>query len=70
MYIENTHSQKRQDFTKELTIDGYGPVRAKFDTGNGTQASMFTVDKIDVSGKIVKWEKDGKKFTSKLEGDF
>jgi hypothetical protein len=29
---------------------------------------MFHVDKIDVSGKIVKWEKDDKKFTSKLEG--
>jgi hypothetical protein len=29
---------------------------------------MFTVDKIDISGKTVKWEKDGKKFTSKLEG--
>ena len=29
---------------------------------------MFTVDKIDVSNKTVKWEKDGKKFTSKLEG--
>ena len=39
-----------------------------FDTGNGTQASMFTVDKFDVSNKTVKWEKDGKKFTSKLEG--
>ena len=30
---------------------------------------MFTVDKIDISGKTVKWEKDGKKFTSKLEGE-
>ena len=29
---------------------------------------MFTVDKFDVSNKTVKWEKDGKKFTSKLEG--
>ena len=28
---------------------------------------MFTVDKFDVSNKTVKWEKDGKKFTSKLE---
>ena len=30
---------------------------------------MFHVDKIDVSGKTVKWEKDGKKFTSKLQGE-
>ena len=30
---------------------------------------MFTVDKIDVENqKTVRWEKDGKKFTSKLVG--
>ena len=56
-------------FHERVNIDGYGPVRAKLDTGNGTVASMFHVDKIDVSGKTVKWEKDGKKFTSKLEGE-
>ena len=56
-------------FHERISIDGYGPVRAKLDTGNGTVASMFHVDKIDVSGKTVKWEKDGKKFTSKLEGE-
>jgi len=55
-------------FHERISIDGYGPVRAKLDTGNGTSASMFHVDKVDVSGKTVKWEKDGKKFTSKLEG--
>ena len=56
-------------FHERIVIDGYGPVRAKFDTGNGTTASMFHVDKINVLGKTVKWEKDGKKFTSKLEGE-
>ena len=60
---------KEAGFHERIHIDGYGPVRAKLDTGNGTIASMFHVDKIDVSGKIVKWEKDGKKFTSKLEGE-
>ena len=60
---------KEAGFHERIVVDGYGPVRAKFDTGNGTQASMFTVDKIDVSGKTVKWEKDGKKFTSKLQGE-
>ena len=60
---------KEAGFHERISIDGYGPVRAKFDTGNGTIASMFHVDKIDVSGKTVKWEKDGKKFTSKLEGE-
>ena len=59
---------KEAGFHERIVIDGYGPVRAKFDTGTGTQASMFTVNKIDVSGKTVKWEKDGKNFTSKLEG--
>ena len=55
-------------YHERLEIEGYGPIRAKFDTGNGTNASMFVVDKIDVKGKIVKWERDGKKFTSKLQG--
>ena len=60
---------KESGFQERIIIDGYGPVRAKFDTGNGTLASMFAVDKIDVENqKTVKWEKDGKKFTSKLEG--
>ena len=67
--VHRKHSfTKEAGFHERIIIDGYGPVRAKFDTGNGTQASMFTVDKFDVSNKTVKWEKDGKKFTSKLEG--
>ena len=68
--VHRKHSFTREaGFHERIVIDGYGPVRAKFDTGNGTTASMFHVDKIDVSGKTVKWEKDGKKFTSKLEGE-
>ena len=55
-------------YHETLEIEGYGPIRAKFDTGNGTRASMLIVDKIDVDGKTVKWERDGKKFTSKLIG--
>ena len=67
--VHRKHSfNKESGFHERVVIDGYGPIRAKFDTGNGTHASMFVVDKIDVSGKTVKWEKDGKKFTSKLEG--
>ena len=68
--VHRKHSfTKEAGFHERVVIDGYGPVRGKFDTGNGTTASMFHVDKIDVSGKTVKWEKDGKKFTSKLEGE-
>jgi len=55
-------------YLENINIVGYGNIRTKFDTGNGTKASMFVVDKIDVDKKIVKWEKDGKKFTSKLQG--
>jgi len=68
--VHRKHSFTREaGFHERIVIDGYGPVRAKFDTGNGTTASMFHVDKINVSDKTVKWEKDGKKFTSKLEGE-
>ena len=68
--VHRKHSFTREaGFHERIVIDGYGPIRAKFDTGNGTLASMFHVDKINVSGKTVKWEKDGKKFTSKLEGE-
>ena len=55
-------------YQETIEIEGYGHIRAKFDTGNGTRASMFVVDKLDVSGKTVKWERNGKKFTSKLQG--
>ena len=55
-------------YHETVEIKDYGLVRAKFDTGNGTNASMFVVDKIDIKGKTVKWERDGKKFTSKLQG--
>jgi len=59
---------KESGYAERIDVHGYGPIRGKFDTGNGTNASMFVVDKIDVSGKSVRWEKDGKKFTSKLQG--
>ena len=29
---------------------------------------MFVVDKIDIKGRTVRWEKNGKKFTSALQG--
>ena len=42
------------------------PVRAKFDTGNSTKASMLHVDKLEVKGKKVFWEKNGYKFEDEL----
>ena len=55
-------------YVERLEIVGLGPYRAKFDTGNGTKASMFHVDKLEIKGKIVKWERDGKKFTNNIVG--
>ena len=55
-------------FVERLEIVGLGPYRAKFDTGNGTRASMFHVDKLEIKGKIAKWERDGKKFTNNIVG--
>ena len=72
-YLQNP-IHRRFDFNQEagyhetVEVVGYGLVRAKFDTGNGTNASMFVVDKLEVDGKTVKWEKGGKKFTNKLIG--
>ena len=55
-------------FVERIEIVGLGPYRAKFDTGNGTRASMFHVDKLDIKGKMVTWERDGKKFTNRIVG--
>ena len=55
-------------YHETVEVVDYGLVRAKFDTGNGTNASMFVVDKVKVDGKKVRWEKNGKKFAHKLHG--
>jgi len=55
-------------YVERIEIDGYGPIRAKFDTGNGTKASMFVIDELEVKGKEVLWSKNGKKFKNKLMG--
>ena len=55
-YLQNP-VHRRYAFNQEsgyhetVEIIDYGLVRAKFDTGNGTNASMFVVDKLDVDGK-------------------
>ena len=72
-YLQNP-LHRRYSFNQEagyhetVEVVDYGLVRAKFDTGNGTNASMFVVDKVEVDGKKVKWEKNGKKFVNKLIG--
>ncbi len=55
-------------FLEQVLIKECGTVIGKFDTGNGTKASMKKVDKIEVEGNKVKWELHGKKYIHKLEG--
>ena len=61
-------STQTAGYVERLEIVGLGPFRAKFDTGNGTKASMFHVDKLEVKGKTARWERDGKKFTNNIVG--
>jgi len=54
-------------FIERIKIDGLdNPIRAKFDTGNGTNASMLHVDKLKIDGDTAIWEKNGNKFTSNI----
>ena len=55
-------------YLETVNIMGIGPIKAKFDTGNGTHASMFHVDQLDVQNNTVHWIKNGKAFTNRLEG--
>ena len=61
-------STQTAGYVERLEIVGLGPFRAKFDTGNGTKASMFHVDKLEIKGKTAKWERDGKKFVNNIIG--
>ena len=50
-----------------MSIEGLQhPVRAKFDTGNGTNASMLHVDKLKIDGDTAIWEKNGQQFKSEI----
>ena len=53
-------------YKERVTVKGCGTFVAKFDTGNGSIASMKKVDKVDVNGKTVKWELAGKKYVDEL----
>jgi len=53
-------------YKEQVKIKGCGTFVAKFDTGNGSIASMKKVDKIKIDGKIAKWELNGKKYADKI----
>ena len=55
-------------FLETIDIEGIGPIRAKFDTGNGTRASMFAIDKLEIKNNKAYWEYKGKKFTNNIVG--
>jgi len=57
-------------FIETIILEGMedDPIRAKLDTGNGTNASMLMVDDLKVKDKKVFWKKNGKKFESDLIG--
>jgi ribosomal protein S6--L-glutamate ligase len=64
----NLTSFRECGFLEQVLIKECGTVIGKFDTGNGTKASMKKVDKVEVEGNKVKWELHGKKYIHKLEG--
>ena len=53
-------------YKEQVTIKGLGKFVSKFDTGNGSVASMKKVDNVSVEGKTAKWELDGKKYVDKI----
>ena len=63
----NLTSYRECGFLEQVLIKGCGTVIGKFDTGNGTKASMKKVDSYEVEGNKVKWELHGKKYVHKLE---
>ena len=64
----NRFSQE-SGYIESIMVDGIDdPIRAKMDTGNGTKATMFHVDKLEIDGNKVHWEKNKAKFTSKIIG--
>ena len=54
-------------YVERIVINGLDtPIRAKFDTGNGTNATMLHVDKLDIDGDTAHWVKNGQKFKNDI----
>ena len=51
-----------------VEVDEVGLVRAKFDTGNGSDACALHADEILDDGKIMKWKYNGKTFSKPRHG--
>jgi len=56
-------------FIESISVDGIPDlIRAKMDTGNGTDATMFHVDDFEIKKDKVHWKKNKKTFVSDLKG--
>jgi hypothetical protein len=55
-------------YLETIDIKGIGPLRAKFDTGNGTRATMLNVDTLEIKKNQAVWSYRGKKFTNNIVG--
>jgi len=54
-------------FIERIKLDGLkNSIRAKFDTGNGTNASMLHVDNLKIDGDTAIWRKNGSEFKSDI----
>ena len=60
--------RKEVGVIESIRLDGMEDnlIRAKFDTGNSTAATMLHVDKLEIDGDTAKWEKNGIKFESDI----
>lgn len=54
-------------YIERVMIEGLKtPIRAKFDTGNGTNATMLHVDELEINGDVATWTKEGQKFKNDI----
>jgi len=54
-------------YIERVMIEGLKtPIRAKFDTGNGTNATMLHVDELEINGDVAIWTKEGQKFKNDI----
>ena len=54
-------------YIERVMIEGLKtPIRAKFDTGNGTNATMLHVDELEINGDVATWSKEGQKFKNDI----
>ena len=54
-------------FLETVTVQPYGNIIAKFDTGNSASAPTIHADKFKISGGNITWTLNGKTLTSKIK---